>query len=152
MEEKTIYLINGSFEFAQSKQQLTELKSGDKTKLEPLMSQVMSHLITNRSGVISRQELISKYRSTDIYADEALTKVISKIRKSLRDECAEPKYIKTLSKLGYEWIGDVRVKKSAFQNVSNQIQTFQFNKRTMVSLSLTLLILLVVKSIFFPHH
>ena len=152
IKKEITYLINGTFELIVSKQTLRNLKTRTVFKIEPLMADVLFHLINCRSRVIHRQELITKFWHSDTFGDEALTKVISKIRKELNDDCCEPKYIRTLSKVGYEWIGDVEIKPSIVKQITRRARSFQFDRRTVVVLSLVIIILFVVKSIFLPHH
>ena len=87
-----------------------------------------------------------------MFADESLTKVISKLRSELKDDTVEPKYIRTISKVGYEWVGEVEEKESYMIEMVRKLPVLQFNKRTITGLTLILVILFVIKSIFIPHH
>ncbi len=151
-DRKKTFLINERFEFHVNRDQLVDLQTKRRIKLEPLISNTLLFLIRNRSEVIRRAEIINRFWSIDTYADEALTKAISKLRKELKDDPAQPKCIRTISKVGYEWIGEIQLKEHYAKEVIRKIPVLNFSRRTVTGLLLILMILFVIKSIFLPHH
>ena len=66
-------------------------------------------VLASRPGqVVSRQELLSAVWPGVIVGDEALSQVVTKLRKALGDDARLPTYIETISKRGYRLIAPVQ--------------------------------------------
>ena len=141
------FRINGKIDFIPSRNILRDRNSQSGSRIEPLLTHLLKFLIEHRSRTITREELHEKFWNPDVFADEALTKAISKIRKLLGTNCIE-----TVSKAGYRWVGNVEVIDLPRNTNGRPIAAVLSNKRVVWSLGLLLMILIVIKGIFFPHH
>lgn len=72
-------------------------------------SRLLLHLLENSNRTVSRKELISVlWNDRDIFVDDSsLTQSVSTLRKAMNDSRREPVFIKTVPKLGYEFIAPV---------------------------------------------
>ena len=80
---------------------------GEICRLEPKVMQVLVALAAEDDRTVSRCELLESVWRGQAAADELLTRAISEIRRGLRDEPKNPKYIRTIPKRGYRLIGCV---------------------------------------------
>ena len=73
-------------------------------------ARLLDYLIEHRHRTIPRKELITTLWNTrDIYVDNSsLTQAVSTLRKAMNDSTKHPNYIKTVPKLGYEFISPVK--------------------------------------------
>ncbi len=84
------------------------LKRGEETyRLDPVEIQVLLHLIENAPNLIRTEELLARSWPDVVVGDNVVHRVIARLRKSLGDSSRHPKYIETLSRRGYRFIGDV---------------------------------------------
>ncbi|MEL7448401.1 MAG: winged helix-turn-helix domain-containing protein [Pseudomonadota bacterium] len=77
------------------------LKGDQEFRLEPRVMDVLCTLAATPGRVVSRAELINTLWSSEFGADEALTRAISLIRKTLRAAGAPEPAIETIKKRGY---------------------------------------------------
>lgn len=73
---------------------------GQSVKLEPRMTRVLGVLARAQGAVVTREELLRQAWEQTFPSDEALTQIISKLRRALRDAAPEP-IIETTPKSGY---------------------------------------------------
>src|SRR5688572_30396665 len=66
------------------------------------------YLIERRERLVQKNELIDAIWSDVVVTDDSLTHAISVVRRALADERAHPKYIETVPRRGYRFIGTVR--------------------------------------------
>lgn len=85
------------------------LKNGLNISLTPRAFDVLLLLIQNRGHVVEKQEIFDAVWKDTIVSDSALTKVIKEIRHAIGDSATEPRYIETVPKRGYRFIGIVEV-------------------------------------------
>ena len=83
------------------------LKAGGTLTLTPRAFDVLVFLLTERGRVVDKRELFNQVWGDTIVTDNALTKVIKEIRHTLDDAASAPKYIETVPKRGYRFIGVV---------------------------------------------
>jgi Tol biopolymer transport system component/DNA-binding winged helix-turn-helix (wHTH) protein len=82
-------------------------RNREKIDLEPKALRVLFHLIENRNRVVTKEELIAAVWTGTFVTDNALTRVISQIRKQLGDSARSPRFIETVATAGYRFIADV---------------------------------------------
>lgn len=85
-----------------------ELRKSD--KYIPLNSKyfdVLTLLIQRKGQLTSKQYIFDRVWSDVVVTDSALSQCIKDIRKQLQDDAANPKYIKTVPKHGFVFIGEV---------------------------------------------
>ncbi|MCF6442275.1 winged helix-turn-helix domain-containing protein [Pseudoalteromonas luteoviolacea] len=99
--------------------QIGEIKFCDKTltisfddkeiQLEPMVSEVLRFFCLNPQILVSRDELIEQVWQGRIVTDNAVNRVITKLRKALNDDPRKPFFIVTYPKKGYQFIAPVRI-------------------------------------------
>ncbi|MBV1910368.1 MAG: winged helix-turn-helix domain-containing protein, partial [Kangiellaceae bacterium] len=76
----------------------------DVEQLEPMVVELLSYFCQNPSRIISRDELVDKVWLGRTITDNAVNRVVTKLRKALSDNPKQPKFIATLPKKGYKFI------------------------------------------------
>ena len=82
-------------------------RSGQIVTLTPRAFDVLSVLIKNGGRTVEKQELFESVWKDTIVTDNALTKIIKEIRHALEDSPEKPRYIETVPKRGYRFIGEI---------------------------------------------
>lgn len=95
----------GQFIFCEKSQTLTDGRS--RVVLEPLSVEVLAYFCRNPNIMISRDLLITEVWNGRIVTDNAVTRVITKLRKALADTADAPRFIATFPKKGYKFVADV---------------------------------------------
>jgi len=83
------------------------IKDGEEVKLEPKVMEVLVYLAQNKGEVVSRESLEANIWTGMIVGYDAVSGSIIKLRKALGDDSRNPRYIKTVSKRGYQLIAPV---------------------------------------------
>ena len=84
------------------------LKAGLPLSLFPKSLDVLIVLIENRGHIVEKDELIQKVWPSLFVEDNNLSFNISVLRKVLGDSPAKPRYIETVTKRGYRFVGTVQ--------------------------------------------
>jgi DNA-binding winged helix-turn-helix (wHTH) protein len=84
-------------------------KAGRKIKLQVLPFQTLALLLERPGEIVRREELQKKLWSADIFVDfdHSLNTAIKKLRQALGDNNKKPRFVETLPKRGYRFIGTV---------------------------------------------
>jgi DNA-binding winged helix-turn-helix (wHTH) protein/TolB-like protein len=82
-------------------------RAGECVRVEPKAIELLVFLMQRRGEVISREELLTALWPGVIVGDNALTQVVTKLRKALGDTAREPTYIEAIAKRGYRLIAAV---------------------------------------------
>lgn len=82
-------------------------RGGDCVRLEPKAIELLVFLAQRAGEVVSREELLSALWPGVIVGDNALTQVVTKLRKALGDTARQPTYVEAISKRGYRLIAAV---------------------------------------------
>jgi TolB-like protein/DNA-binding winged helix-turn-helix (wHTH) protein/Tfp pilus assembly protein PilF len=95
----------GLFELDLRTRQLT--KNGVKIRLPQQPIQVLSLLLERPGEIVTREELRRRLWPSDVFVDfdHGLNKSIQKLRDALGDSAASPRYIETIPRIGYRFIG-----------------------------------------------
>ncbi len=91
-------------------------KAGRKIKLQVQPFQVLALLLERPGEVVTREEFEKKLWSGDTFVDfeHSLNTAIKKLRHALGDDKKKPRFVETLPKRGYRFIGTVeQVSKAA---------------------------------------
>ena len=85
-------------------------KGGVKLRLQGQPFQVLSVLLENPDGLVTREELRQELwpANTFVDFDNGLNTAINKIREALGDSAESPRFIETLPRRGYRFIAPVR--------------------------------------------
>ena len=83
-------------------------RGGETVRLEPKAMELLVVLASRPGQVVSREELLSAAWPGVVVGDEALSQVVTKLRKALGDDARVPTYIETIPKRGYRLIAQVQ--------------------------------------------
>src|SRR4029077_6605028 len=83
-------------------------KGGVKLKLSGQPFQVLAILLEQHGKVVTREQLQRRlWPDTFVDVDHNLNTAINKIREGLGDEAENPRFVETLPRRGYRFIGEV---------------------------------------------
>ncbi len=87
------------------------LREGVRLRLQAQPFQLLTLLLTRTGEVLTRDEIREKLWPADTFVDfdHSLGTAINKIRAALRDSAEEPRFIETLPKRGYRFIGKIAI-------------------------------------------
>lgn len=89
---------------------LGEVEGADgKIRIEPKMMELLDCLCSAPGEVVSHRQLEAALWGKDFIADDAVARLVSKLRKALGDQATNPRYIETIPKRGYRVIALVEV-------------------------------------------
>ncbi|MGS2720818.1 winged helix-turn-helix domain-containing protein [Paraglaciecola aestuariivivens] len=94
-----------TFVFCEKQQRLSN-KEQD-IQLEPLVVELLAYFCQNPNQIVSRDQLINDVWQGRFITDNAVTKVVTKLRKHFADDARQPRFIATYPKKGYKFIADV---------------------------------------------
>jgi len=82
-------------------------KSGRKIKLQDQPFQVLAMLLQQSGQVVTREQLRERLWPEDTFVDfdHSLNTAVKKLRQALNDEADKPRFIETLPKRGYRFVG-----------------------------------------------
>src|SRR6516165_7638210 len=85
-------------------------KQGLKIRLQEQPLRILQMLLANPGQVLTRDELRNALWPTNSYVDfdHGLNRSINKLREALGDSADSPRFIETIAKRGYRFIGDAR--------------------------------------------
>jgi TolB-like protein/DNA-binding winged helix-turn-helix (wHTH) protein len=97
----------GPFELDPSTWQLR--KNGTRVRLPQQPLQLLAMLLERPGLVVTREELQGRLWSSEVFVDfeQGLNKNIRKLREALADSADSPRYIETIPRIGYRFIGSV---------------------------------------------
>ncbi len=75
--------------------------------LEPKIMQVLCFMVEHQGEVLSRQQIADNLWPGSIVGLEVITRAIFELRKVLKDDAKQPKYIETIARKGYCFIGKI---------------------------------------------
>lgn len=84
--------------------EFTFTKAGKVSKVEPKAFRALLFLLRNPQRLISKEELIQWVWGDTAVGDGSLTRCIWLLRRLLGDESNEPRYIETVTSVGYRWL------------------------------------------------
>src|SRR5215813_7419458 len=85
------------------------LKAGGEVQIEPKTFNVLLFMIENRGRLIEKDELLDALWKDTHVTENALTREIARLRKILRDDPKQARYIQTVHTRGYRFIAHVEV-------------------------------------------
>lgn len=104
LSEKQIYRFE-DFEVDLSRECL--LRNGEERHLRQKAFQVLTYLIERRERLVSKTELFETVWNDTAVTDDVLVQCVTEIRRVIGDEAHNPRFIKTVPKSGYRFIGEV---------------------------------------------
>jgi TolB-like protein len=91
--------------------------------VEPQVFDLLEYLIRNRERVVSREDLNSSIWGGRVVSESALSARINAARSAIGDSGAKQRWIKTLSRKGFRFVGSVR-QENAVATSSGQYDVF----------------------------
>ncbi len=86
-----------------------ELRRGEAVvPVTPQVFEILQYLIRNRERVVSKDDLIGAIWGGRVITDAAMTTRLNAARHAIGDTGAEQRFIKTLTRKGYRFVGTVR--------------------------------------------
>lgn len=140
-------VLFSDFEFDLSTGELYQL--GEKQRLSGQPADVLRYLIRHAGSLVSREELRSALWPADTFVDfdHGLNSCIQRIRQALGDSVVAPRYIETLPKQGYRFIGEIRLPEEPAPGLSKAPVVppqAALRRRSVVQLALGVALLLCV--------
>ena len=83
-------------------------RNGTVIHVEPQVFDVLVHLVRHRDRVVSKEELIRAVWDGRFVSDDTLTSRVSAARRAIGDTGAEQRLIRTVTRRGFRFVGDVR--------------------------------------------
>lgn len=85
-------------------------KQGVQVRLQEQPLRILEMLLANPGQLVTREELRSRLWSSNTFVDfdHGLNKAMNKLREALGDSAEQPRFIETLARRGYRFIGDLR--------------------------------------------
>ena len=85
-------------------------KKGTRIKLQQQPFQVLSILLERPGDLVTREELRERIWPADTFVDfdHSLNTAVKKLRQALDDSVEKPRYVETLPRKGYRFLGEVK--------------------------------------------
>ena len=83
------------------------LVEGVPTHVEPRTLAVLIYLVQNRHRVVTKEELLDAVWGDRFVSESALTTQVKHLRRALGDEGSSPQAIRTVHRVGYQFLPDV---------------------------------------------
>src|SRR6476646_5465905 len=93
-------------------------RDGIGLKLQGQPVQILEILLEKPGQLVTREELRERIWTSDTFVDfdHSLNTAIKKLRQALGDEADTPRYIETLPRRGYRFVGEVSADDSRHEN------------------------------------
>ena len=90
-------------------------KGGRKIKLQDLPLKILAILLETPGGLVTRDELREKLWAVNTFVDfdHSLNTAIRKLRRALNDRADKPRFIETLPRRGYRFLGVAKIESTA---------------------------------------
>src|SRR5246127_3397649 len=92
-------------------------REGQRVKLQEQPFRVLSLLIEGAGDIVTRDELREKLWPADTFVDfdHSLNSAVARLREALRDSAENPRFIETIAKRGYRFIGQIQAPAPAIE-------------------------------------
>src|SRR5271156_2451358 len=99
-------------------------KDGRKIRLQAQPFQLLAILIDNAGDVVTREEICRALWRTDTFVDfdHSVAAAVNKIREALCDSVENPRFIETVPKRGYRFIGRIKLEAPVVMGVAKPVQ------------------------------
>jgi DNA-binding winged helix-turn-helix (wHTH) protein len=95
----------------------------ESVKLTPKALSVLCLLVSRAEQVVTKDELFQTVWSDVVVGDDALTSCIQELRRALGDDARQPRYIETVHRRGFRFIGKVISQEEVISSQSPVAQT-----------------------------
>lgn len=93
------------------------LSSGVEVHLSPKAFDLLLCLIENRARAMSRAELHTQLWPSTFVLDTNLASLVAEIRRALGDAAGDPRFVRTMHRFGYWFVGNVRAEEAGAEAV-----------------------------------
>jgi DNA-binding winged helix-turn-helix (wHTH) protein len=83
-------------------------RGGERIALAPQVFDLLLYLVRNRDRVVSKDDLITAVWDGRIVSESAVTTRLNSVRNAIGDSGAEQRLIRTVSRRGVRFVGEVR--------------------------------------------
>jgi DNA-binding winged helix-turn-helix (wHTH) protein len=83
------------------------MKDGEEIHLSPKSFELLTLLVESRSRAVSREELHQKLWPSSYVLETNVASLVAEIRRALGDSAEHPRYVRTVHRFGYWFIGTV---------------------------------------------
>src|SRR5215813_3845768 len=83
-------------------------RSGEEQRIRQKSFQVLLYLLQERERVVTKDELIEHFWPGTAVTDNAIEQCLAEIRRAMGDDSRQPRFIKTVPRAGYRFIGNVQ--------------------------------------------
>lgn len=83
------------------------LKDGEEIHLSPKSFELLTLLVESRSRAVSREELHQKLWPSSYVLETNLASLVAEVRRALGDSAEHPRYVRTVHRFGYWFVGTV---------------------------------------------
>jgi DNA-binding winged helix-turn-helix (wHTH) protein len=111
------------------------LRNGEERHLSPKAFGLLVLLIDNRARALSKTELHEKLWPSTYVLETNLAGLVAEIRQALGDSAAEPRYVRTVHRFGYWFIGSIHGETSAAPVVRSPVKYWLIWETRQVPLS-----------------
>ena len=85
-----------------------ELRRGQEpVAIQPRVLRLLTHLVMNRHRVVSQDELLTTVWAREAVVPSVLSTAVRALRRTLGDDSRCPRYVQTVHRVGYGFIGEV---------------------------------------------
>lgn len=95
----------GDFTLDEGTRQL--LANGSELHLSPKAFELLTVLVSSRPGVVSKNELQERLWPQTFVQETNIAGLVAEIRRALRDPASTPRFIRTVHRIGYRFIGEI---------------------------------------------
>ncbi len=121
MRDSNHLQTNDFYEFGDFRLDLREkklLKNGNSVSLPPKVFDTLSILVANAGHLLEKEELMNLIWADTFVEESNLTYNVKMLRRALGDDAQRPRFIETVQRRGYRFVGDVRV--GSNENAANK--------------------------------
>src|SRR5438552_9364431 len=102
-------------------------RGGEERHLRQQTLQVLVYLLEQRERLVTKEELLRNMWNGTAVTDDALVQCVMDIRRVLGDDSRRPRFIKTVPKIGYRFIGELE------PHPTENLATVETEKTTIVN-------------------
>lgn len=84
-------------------EQVALFKNAERIEFEPRVFELLVYFCQHPQEAISREELVAQVWRGRVVSDAAINRAVGELRKLIEDNLSSPKWIKTVSKVGYRF-------------------------------------------------
>ena len=88
-------------------------RGGDLVQVEPQVFDLLAYLVAHRDRVVSKNDLIALVWGGRVVSDSTLTSRINSARTAIGDSGEQQRFIRTVSRRGFRFVGEVREQPAA---------------------------------------